>query len=167
MEQIKGNHPEEETTMPDQRADLAEKSVFFDEHPDLIQPDFNWLNNWRFHLPGGLREQLNNRRNDWDMRISDDYEKGTEKPPLLSEKYFNGTRKEFFENMKLACEEVHVSEDEIREMNRRLAEADKKIRSGGKNQEERDRILQDLFELTLPVYKKLREYGYSHYDLVQ
>lgn len=173
MEQIKKNSPEK-IALPDRRANLTERSDFFDEHPERIEPDFAWLNNWHFHLPGGLSEQMANHFQSWDRPVSDDYTRESleEKPPLMSDRYFTGTPRAFFDDIARAAEETNVSVEEIRSLNEEIAatntRADKAVDrneralAGAKIQA----LTQELYEITIPVYRKLREYGYRHYDLV-
>jgi hypothetical protein len=127
-----------ETTpvLPPPDAPLQEVFAFFDAHPELIKPEY--MNNFHLLVPGG------------DMR------KTFMDIPRVYEK-----RKPLYDAFDAALSEAGIDSSEVE----KLAE---KINSASRNRQiiKFSELVQQMHELTLPVYGILRKKGYSTAQLI-
>lgn len=157
--------PVPQVELPEEvRTALANHQIpadFFDANPDKIISGA--LNNFHAVMPGGRKRKLladvfavNPNHHEKPLR-----QKGASEADGYSGKRLGETLRDFFTVVDGAAKEIDIDLAEIE----RLNEAADALWNQGK-EDEAIQTQEQIREKLIPLYKKLRELGYSHYDLV-
>lgn len=155
--------------MPSVDAMMNEQSVYFDAHPEHIQPEY--LNNFYLVISSsGLRDQVLQ----YAPTAADEILRDNEKNPLNSKLRIAQTFGQFWEAIDTEAANI-LDTQEIQKLFETLHAAQKEMRASRAEKRTDDwmRALEQvqtattqLHTLLVPLYLALRIKGYSHYDLV-
>jgi hypothetical protein len=154
MENFSRNSSEEELIVPDRNARLDVQARFFDVHPELITP--HHLNNLYTKLFGAAyRQQMEGYENIMKKV-------GADTQGYQSQKRNGQSLEQFYVVVDEATQEAGVSLEDSARLGEELQMARKQS-----DYERTEKILNEILEKCLAIYRVLREKGYNHYDIVQ
>ncbi len=135
---------------------------YYEQHPEAVTGAE--LNNFFFNLPGGFYRastEAKNLQRIYGDRLKEGYRKKGKTDGQIQEilrrdhssKKLSQTVEEFYDSIDHAIRECGMSESDIEEL--------------VYNAQHQTIPIEEVCEQILPIYKKLRERGYSHIELIQ
>lgn len=148
--------------IPEQKTERDIFDEYYEKNPESVTA--RELNNFFFNLPGGFYRtstEAKNLHKIFGDRLTEGYRKegksNEEIKEILQQDYssikLSQTIGDFYAAVDRAIRECGMSESDIEDL---VQEAQKRAIP-----------LEEVCEQILPIYKKLREWGYSHRELIQ
>ena len=131
---------------PSPEDNISQHAIYFNLYPENITPDY--LHNFLNYFPGNAYQKTFEQ-----MGLTEQKPDSDEK--MHSEKRKNQTLCEFYDTVIKTIKTCSLDIQEIESENQKT--------TNFKDQNKRMELIKKL----IPVYLKLREIGYNHYDLVK